>query len=136
MEAPSLAHPLGLDELGRDILARLLQGARISLLVGIAVVSVSSTVGMLFGALAGYFGGRVDDIISRVIDVLMAFPGILLAIALVAVLGPSLVNVVLALVDYRMGRLRAARPRTGASRAGIRVCTGGSCAQAPVRGVS
>ena len=97
LEAPSLAHPLGLDELGRDILARLLQGARISLIVGLAVVSVSSTVGMLFGSIAGYFGGRVDDVISRVIDILMAFPGILLAIALVAVLGPSLVNVVIAL---------------------------------------
>ena len=117
LEAPSLAHPLGLDELGRDILARLLQGARISLMVGIAVVSVSSAVGMLFGSIAGYFGGRVDDLISRVIDVLMAFPGILLAIALVAVLGPSLVNVVLALsvigwVGYaRLVRGQALRAR-------------------------
>ena len=66
-------------------------------MVGIAVVSVSSIAGMFFGSIAGYFGGRVDDVISRIIDVLMAFPGILLAIALVAVLGPSLVNVVLAL---------------------------------------
>jgi peptide/nickel transport system permease protein len=97
LEAPSLQHPFGLDELGRDILARILSGARISLLVGIAVVSVSSVAGMFFGSVAGYFGGRVDDAISRVIDVLMAFPGILLAIALVAVLGPSLTNVVLAL---------------------------------------
>jgi peptide/nickel transport system permease protein len=117
LEAPSLAHPLGLDELGRDILARLLQGARISLMVGLAVVSVSSTVGMLFGSIAGYFGGRVDDLISRVIDVLMAFPGILLAIALVAVLGPSLTNVVLALsvigwVGYaRLVRGQALRAR-------------------------
>jgi peptide/nickel transport system permease protein len=117
LEAPSVAHPLGLDELGRDILARLLQGARISLLVGIAVVSVSSTVGMLFGSIAGYFGGLVDDVISRVIDILMAFPGILLAIALVAVLGPSLVNVVLALsiigwVGYaRLVRGQALRAR-------------------------
>jgi len=117
LEPPSLTHPLGLDELGRDILARLLQGARISLLVGIAVVSVSSTVGMLFGSIAGYFGGRIDDVISRVIDVLMAFPGILLAIALVAVLGPSLVNVVLALsiigwVGYaRLVRGQALRAR-------------------------
>jgi peptide/nickel transport system permease protein len=97
LEGPSLSHPFGLDELGRDILARILAGARISLLVGIAVVSVSSTVGMLMGSVAGYFGGRVDDVISRVIDILMAFPGILLAIALVAVLGPSLTNVVIAL---------------------------------------
>ncbi|HEU4937737.1 MAG TPA: ABC transporter permease [Vicinamibacterales bacterium] len=117
LEAPSLAHPLGLDELGRDILARLLQGARISLLVGIAVVSVSSTAGMLFGSIAGYFGGRIDDVISRVIDILMAFPGILLAIALVAVLGPSLVNVVIALsiigwVGYaRLVRGQALRAR-------------------------
>jgi peptide/nickel transport system permease protein len=117
LEAPSLAHPFGLDELGRDILARLMQGARISLLVGLAVVSVSSTVGMLFGSVAGYFGGRIDDVISRVIDVLMAFPGILLAIALVAVLGPSLTNVVLALsvigwVGYaRLVRGQALRAR-------------------------
>ena len=97
LEPPTRSHPLGLDELGRDILARLMQGARISLLVGLAVVSVSSITGMLFGSIAGYFGGRIDDVISRVIDVLMAFPGILLAIALVAVLGPSLTNVVLAL---------------------------------------
>ena len=68
LEGPSFAHPLGLDELGRDILARLLAGARVSLLVGLAVVSVSSTVGMLMGSVAGYFGGRVDDLISRVID--------------------------------------------------------------------
>jgi peptide/nickel transport system permease protein len=117
LESPSAAHPLGLDELGRDILARLLVGARISLLVGIAVVSVSSAAGMLFGSIAGYFGGVVDDVISRVIDVLMAFPGILLAIALVAVLGPSLVNVVLALsvigwVGYaRLVRGQALRAR-------------------------
>ncbi len=117
LEAPSRAHPLGLDELGRDILARLMAGARISLLVGLAVVSVSATVGMFFGSIAGYFGGRVDDVISRVIDVLMAFPGILLAIALVAVLGPSLRNVVLALsvigwVGYaRLVRGQALRAR-------------------------
>jgi peptide/nickel transport system permease protein len=117
LDPPSFAHPLGLDELGRDILARLLQGARISLLVGIAVVSVSSTVGMLMGSIAGYFGGAIDDVISRVIDVLMAFPGILLAIALVAVLGPSLTNVVLALsiigwVGYaRLVRGQALRAR-------------------------
>jgi peptide/nickel transport system permease protein len=117
LEGPSLSHPLGLDELGRDILARLLAGARISLLVGLAVVSVSSLIGMTLGSIAGYFGGRLDDGISRVIDVLMAFPGILLAIALVAVLGPSLTNVVLALsvigwVGYaRRGRGQALRAR-------------------------
>lgn len=117
LEGPSLSHPLGLDELGRDILTRILAGARISLLVGLVVVSISSVTGMLFGSVAGYFGGRVDDVISRVVDVLMAFPGILLAIALVAVLGPSLRNVVLALsvigwVGYaRLVRGQALRAR-------------------------
>lgn len=97
LAGPSRAHPFGLDELGRDILARVLSGARISLLVGLVVVSVSASAGILFGSVAGYVGGWVDDAISRVMDVLLAFPGILLAIALVAVLGPSLTNVVLAL---------------------------------------
>jgi peptide/nickel transport system permease protein len=97
LAGPTLAHPFGLDELGRDILARVLAGARISFAVGLAVVSVSASVGTLLGATAGYFGGITDDLISRVIDILLAFPGLLLAIALVAVLGPSLANVLLAL---------------------------------------
>lgn len=97
LEGPSGSHLLGLDELGRDLLTRVLWGARISLAVGVAVVSVSASVGVLLGAIAGYAGGWVDECISRVIDVLLAFPGLLLAIALVAVLGPSLTNVVLAL---------------------------------------
>jgi len=97
LAGPSWAHPFGLDELGRDILARVLAGARISFLVGLTVVSVSASVGTLLGTIAGYFGGVVDDAIGRVIDVLLAFPGLLLAIALVAVLGPSLGNVLFAL---------------------------------------
>ncbi len=94
---PTLAHPFGLDELGRDVLARVLVGARISFLVGLVVVSVSALVGTALGAISGYFGGWMDDVISRVVDTLMAFPGLLLAIALVAVLGPSLLNVLFAL---------------------------------------
>jgi peptide/nickel transport system permease protein len=97
LAGPSASHPFGLDELGRDILARVLAGARISFLVGLTVVSVSALVGTLLGTIAGYFGGIVDDAIGRVIDVLLAFPGLLLAIALVAVLGPSLGNVLVAL---------------------------------------
>jgi peptide/nickel transport system permease protein len=97
LEGPSADHVLGLDELGRDVWSRLLAGARISLLVGLVVVGVSASIGLLVGAVAGYAGGVVDEVISRIIDVLLAFPGILLAIALVAVLGPSLTNVVLAL---------------------------------------
>ena len=94
---PTWEHPLGLDELGRDVLARLLAGARLSLMVGGVVVSISAAAGILVGAVAGYAGGWVDEILGRLMDVLLAFPGILLAIALVAVLGPSLFNVVLAL---------------------------------------
>lgn len=97
LSGPAAGHWFGLDELGRDIFSRLLVGARISLMVGLAVVSVSSTLGILIGSIAGYYGGRVDQLISRIMDVLLAFPGILLAIALVAVLGPSLTNVILAL---------------------------------------
>lgn len=97
LSGPSWQHWFGLDELGRDILARVLLGARVSLLVGFVVVGVSSAVGLAVGAVSGYYGGRIDQVIGRVMDVLMAFPGMLLAIALVAVLGPSLTNVVLAL---------------------------------------
>ncbi len=97
LEGPSWLHWLGLDELGRDILARVLTGARVSLLVGLVVVSVSASIGAALGAIAGYYGGVIDEVVSRVMDVLLAFPGLLLAIAVVAVLGPSLANVVLAL---------------------------------------
>jgi peptide/nickel transport system permease protein len=97
LEGPSATHWFGMDELGRDIFARVLWGARISLMVGLVVVGISASVGIMLGSIAGYFGGLVDEGISRVIDVLLAFPGLLLAIALVAVLGPSLTNVVFAL---------------------------------------
>ena len=97
LASPSGSHPFGLDELGRDILTRVLVGARISFFVGIVVVSVSAVVGTLLGSIAGYVGGRLDDAVGRLTDTLMAFPGLLLAIALVAVLGPSLGNVVFAL---------------------------------------
>jgi peptide/nickel transport system permease protein len=98
LSGPTWEHPLGMDELGRDLLSRLIAGARISLLVGLAVVGISSVVGTVVGSLAGYLGGWVDTVVGRIMDVLLAFPGILLAIALVAVMGPSLRNVVLALV--------------------------------------
>ncbi len=97
LEGPGRQHWLGLDELGRDILSRVMSGARVSLLVGLVVVSLSASIGAALGAVAGYYGGVVDEVISRLMDVLLAFPGLLLAIAVVAVLGPSLANVVLAL---------------------------------------
>ena len=97
LRGPSPEHPLGQDRAGRDVFARIVYGARVSVLVGFSTVAVSLAVGLIFGSLAGYFGGLVDDAIMRAIDVLQAFPGILLAIALTAVLGPSLRNVVFAL---------------------------------------
>ena len=97
LEGPSDQHPLGLDDLGRDVLSRILYGARISLRVGFSVVILASIIGIVLGATAGYFGGKTDTVIMRICDMLLAFPGILLAIALVAVLGPSLNNVIIAL---------------------------------------
>ncbi|NEX20773.1 ABC transporter permease [Thiorhodococcus mannitoliphagus] len=88
---------LGNDDLGRPVLARLLVGARTSLIVGCLVVAVSAAVGTLIGGIAGLSGGWVDALIARVIDLFMAFPGILLAIALAGVMGPGIDNVILAL---------------------------------------
>ena len=97
LEAPSKQHLLGLDDLGRDVLSRIIWGARVSLTVGFSVVLIASLIGISLGAISGYFGGILDTLIMRFTDILLAFPGILLAIAMVAVLGPSLRNVVLAL---------------------------------------
>ncbi|HSG63631.1 MAG TPA: ABC transporter permease, partial [Gammaproteobacteria bacterium] len=96
-EPPSSEHPLGLDDLGRDVLSRVIWGARVSLQVGLAVVLISTLVGVSLGAFSGYFGGAIDTAVMRTCDVLLAFPGILLAIAMVAVMGPSLQNVIIAL---------------------------------------
>jgi peptide/nickel transport system permease protein len=88
---------LGTDKLGRDILSRVLYGGRISLLVGVTTVVISLTIGLTFGSISGYFGGRTDQWLMRLVDIIMAFPGILLAIAFTAVLGPGLDHVILAL---------------------------------------
>lgn len=98
LEEPSDKHPLGLDDLGRDVLSRIVYGSRVSLRVGFSVVILASIIGITLGAIAGYFGGWADVLVMRLCDILLSFPGILLAIALVAVLGPSLNNVILALV--------------------------------------
>ncbi len=94
---PSARHALGQDKLGRDILARVVYGTRVSLAVGVVSVAVSLAIGATIGALAGFAGGWIDELVMRAVDVFLAFPGLLLAIALTAVLGPSLRNVVLAL---------------------------------------
>ena len=96
-QPPSMAHPLGTDALGRDMWARLLFGARTSLTVGLAVVALSALVGTLLGALAGYFGGWIDEVIMRITDIFLAFPPLLLAIVVATALGPSLRNMVLAI---------------------------------------
>jgi peptide/nickel transport system permease protein len=88
------AHPLGTDHLGRDILARIIFGARPALLVGAAAVMISGVLGMIAGLLAGYFGGRIDDVLMRLADIQLAFPFILLAIAVIGVLGPSLTTII------------------------------------------
>ena len=97
LETPSFDHWMGLDENGSDIFSRLLAGARISLYVGFWVIGISTVIGVSLGLLSGYFGGWLDIVLMRIVDVLLAFPGLLLAIALVAVLGPDINNVILAL---------------------------------------
>ncbi|WP_435365544.1 ABC transporter permease [Haloarchaeobius sp. DYHT-AS-18] len=96
-EAPSLEHPFGTDELGRDILLRVLKGSSISLYVGFGAISGALVVGTAIGVFAGYYGGLVDEILMRVMDAAMAFPPILLALAIMVVIGPQLNNVILAL---------------------------------------
>ncbi|KQY20042.1 ABC transporter permease subunit [Rhizobium sp. Root482] len=88
---------LGTDPVGRDILSRLIYGARFSLFIGLVVVSISVVSGVLVGLIAGYFRGRVDMIIMRVMDIILAFPSLLLALVLVAVLGPGLLNAMIAI---------------------------------------
>jgi peptide/nickel transport system permease protein len=95
---PSAAHWFGTDELGRDILSRVIYGARISMLVGTCVVATSLTLGLILGSIAGYYGGFLDRFLNVIVmNAFMSFPGILLAIAFVAFLGPGLFNLVLAL---------------------------------------
>ena len=95
---PTSEHPLGLDDLGRDVLSRVIYGARVSMRVGVTVVFVSALIGLLIGAISGYYGGWVDRFFSGFLfNVFMSFPSLLLAIAMVAFLGPSLNNLILAL---------------------------------------
>ena len=96
-EGGSLKFPLGTDAVGRDILSRLIHGARYSLFIGCVVVSVAVVVGVILGLIAGFFRGRVDTIIMRLMDIILSFPGLLLALVLVAILGPSLINAMIAI---------------------------------------
>src|SRR5262245_58067883 len=96
LEAPSLAHPMGTDRFGRDVLARVIWAGRLSLPVGFVSVVIGAVLGVALGLIAGYYGGQLDAVIMRFVDLLLAFPGILLALAIVAVLGPSLLNLMIA----------------------------------------
>jgi peptide/nickel transport system permease protein len=97
-EAPSAEHPFGTDELGRDVLSRVIYGARISLPLGLLLVALASTIGAVLGALAGYFRGLTDGAVMRAADLVFAFPAIILAMVVTAALGPGLRNAVIALV--------------------------------------
>ena len=96
-QGPSAAHWFGTDELGRDIFSRVLYGGRYSISMGVLAVMISTTVGMTIGAVAGYFGGKVDNILMRLLDVIQSLPAMLLSIVLSAVLGPGYFNTILAL---------------------------------------
>ncbi len=97
LQPPSLAHLAGTDEFGRDIFSRLMAGGRISLAVGFGAMAISLLAGALIGALAGYFGGWIDDVLMRLMDALMALPGIVIALLIVAISGVGFTNTALAL---------------------------------------
>ena len=115
---PTAAHWFGTDELGRDILSRVIYGARISMLVSVSVVTASLALGLIVGCIAGYYGGRVDRFVNVIVmNAFLSFPGILLAIAFVAFLGPSIFNLILALsIGGWVGYARLVRAQVLATR--------------------
>src|SRR5919201_1118402 len=118
LQPPSTAHWFGTDELGRDIFSRVIHGARISMLVGSSVVAASLLLGLIFGSIAGYYGGRIDRFFNVIVmNAFLSFPGILLAISFVAFLGPVLFNLILALsIGGWVGYARLVRAQVLATR--------------------
>lgn len=96
LRPPSTGHLFGTDEMGRDIFSRVIYGARISMVIGLLVVTIAGGLGTLIGATAGYLGGRIDNLIMRVMDVMLSFPSLVLAMALAAAMGPSLTSAIFA----------------------------------------
>lgn len=110
LHGPSWAHWLGTDELGRDVLSRLLHGARVSLAIGVSIVAIAASIGTVVGCFAGLKGGWIDAIIMRLTDVVLSLPGLVMAMAFTAALGPSLFNATLALAFVATpGMIRLAR---------------------------
>ncbi len=94
---PNLSHPFGTDDLGRDVLSRMIHGARISLLVGFVAVGIATCIGILLGSLAGYYGGVIDMLIMRIVDIILSIPTIFLILILIAILEPSIWNIMIAI---------------------------------------
>ena len=113
LEPPSGAHPLGTDDLGRDVLARMLHGARISLSVGFVAESIAIGIGLVIGLLAGYYGGKVDSLLMRFVDIMLCFPTFFLILAVIAFIGPSIWNIMFIIgVTGWMGVARLVRAET------------------------
>ena len=110
LEPPSLAHPFGTDDLGRDILSRVIYGSRISLAVGFVAVGIATLIGIIFGALSGYYGGWTDTIVMRFVDIMLAIPTFFLILAVIAMLEPSIWNIMIVIgVTSWMGVSRLVR---------------------------
>lgn len=110
LKPPSLQHPLGTDQLGRDVLSRMLYGSRISLSVGFVAVAISLFIGILVGAVAGYYGRWVDSLLMRFVDIMLCFPTFFLILTVVALLGPSIFNIMLVIgITSWMGTSRFVR---------------------------
>ncbi len=95
LEPPSKAHPLGTDDLGRDVLSRMLYGARVSLAVGFVAVGIATAIGIVIGALAGYYGGLIDRMLMRFVDIMLSIPSFFLILAVIAFVGPGLLNIMI-----------------------------------------